>query len=298
MKDALDHLPDTHQQAIVDIRRLVLNEVDAFTENKTGKKALGRVNWVVLFGSYARGDFVEDAANGYVSDVDVLVVVSNDELEQALGLWHAIEDKAERHTRAPLTLIVHKQKDVLSWLQQGHYFFSDIQSEGVYLYSYTGKPLPAPQLLTAEQRLPIAKNHFEQWFKSAEEFMQGFDLYLSNENLKLAAFMMHQASERFYACLLLVVSNYRPKSHNLKMLHRVALDKTSPNSLLSGLFPSDDRFQKRCFELLRRAYIDARYSEHYKITKTELEWLYGQVSELKQCVHATCEAYIEELESR
>lgn len=30
---------------------------------------------IVLFGSYARGDWVEDVAQGYVSDYDFIVVV-------------------------------------------------------------------------------------------------------------------------------------------------------------------------------------------------------------------------------
>ena len=41
MKETLDHLPEVKQEAITEIRRLILNEVEAFQEHKTGKKARG-----------------------------------------------------------------------------------------------------------------------------------------------------------------------------------------------------------------------------------------------------------------
>jgi predicted nucleotidyltransferase len=38
----------------------------------------GRILKLILFGSYARGDWVEDRKSGYRSDYDVLVVVNYD----------------------------------------------------------------------------------------------------------------------------------------------------------------------------------------------------------------------------
>ena len=295
MKDSLDHLPETAQEAITEIRRLILNEVEAFVESKTGKRAQGRVSWIVLFGSYARGDFVNQPANGYVSDFDVLVTVTHEELANSLGLWGAIEDKAERYTRSPLTLIVHTQEEILRWLEQGHYFFSDIRKEGVYLYSYSGKPLPEAKLLTDKERLPVAQEHYDLWFKSANEFLDAFEFHISKEQFKIAAFNLHQATERLYACLLLVTTNYRPRTHNIKTLHRMAIDMLSGQSALTTIFKDEDRFQKRCFELLRRAYIDSRYSKHYSITLEELQWLFKQVSELKNIVEQCCLVHLAEL---
>ena len=297
MRESLDHLPENKEAAIQEIRRLILNEVELFQENRTGKKAHGRISWIVLFGSYARGDFVDDPVNGYISDVDVLVVVTHEELANALSMWSVVEDKVERHTRLDLTLIVHEQQEVLNWLQQGHYFFSDIQREGIYLYSYSGKPLPEPKLLTNVECLPVAEKHYVQWFESANDFIDGYEFHYSKEKLKIAAFNLHQAAERFYACLLLVVSNYRPKTHNVKVLHRMAIEKTSPESPLISLFKDENRFQKRCFELLRRAYVDARYSQYYKITNEELEWLFNEVSQLKVIVKQVCEAHINHLKN-
>ncbi|MBX2808677.1 MAG: hypothetical protein KTR20_08595 [Cellvibrionaceae bacterium] len=50
----------------------------------------------------------------------------------------------------------------------------------------------------------------------------------------------------------------------------MAIQHASP---LLEIFPGQDRFQRRSFQRLKRAYIDACYSEHYAITSEELNWL-------------------------
>lgn len=296
MKTSFDHLPEQKQHVVSQVRRLILNEIDAYREGKTGKKAAGHVSWIVLFGSYARGDYVEDTEHGYVSDIDVLVLVTHEELAGNHGLWNAIEDKAERHTLAPLTLIVHEQQEVIRWLQQGHYFFRDIANEGIYLYSYSGKALPEGKPLTKAQCLPIAEKHYAQWFEGACDFVDGYEFYFSKNKLKLAAFNLHQAAERFYACLLLVLTNYRPKSHNIKMLHHMAINAAGADAPLNTLFIGQNRFEKRCIELLKRAYIDARYSEHFQISQEELTWLSQEVGRLKDVVNVLCQRHLRSLQ--
>jgi len=76
----------------------------------------------------------------------------------------------------------------------------------------------------------------------------------------------------------------------------MAIDKTSPESSLSEIFPGQDKFQRCCFERLKRAYIDSRYSEHYKITQEELTWLAGEVEKLKILTRSICEAHITKLQ--
>ncbi len=53
---------------------------------------------------------------------------------------------------------------------------------------------------------------------------------------------------------------------------------------LIAVWPRDTRFAQRCFELLRQAYVNARYSAHYKVTPAELEWLAERVELLQQIV--------------
>src|SRR3546814_14068432 len=77
-------------------------------------------------------------------------------------------------------------------------------------------------------------------------------------------------TERLYHCTLLVMSLYSPKSHRLNFL-RSQCDQFAPAWVEA--WPRDDKFSRRCFELLRLAYVNARYSPHYKITAEELEWI-------------------------
>jgi len=49
-----------------------------------------------------------------------------------------------------------------------------------------------------------------------------------------------------------------------------------------GVFPRVSEKDQRLFDLLKRAYVDARYNADYKITKAELETLY-EVSEKEKC---------------
>ena len=55
-------------------------------------------------------------------------------------------------------------------------------------------------------------------------------------------------------------------------------------------WPRDTRFAQRAFELLRRAYVDTRYSPHYKISDEELAWLIERVEILQNLVREVCEA--------
>jgi len=57
---------------------------------------------------------------------------------------------------------------------------------------------------------------------------------------------------------------------------------------LTEAWPRDTRFAQRCFELLRRAYVDARYSPHYKITTEELGWLFEHVEALETLIEKIC----------
>lgn len=101
-----------------------------------------------------------------------------------------------------------------------------------------------------------------------------------------AAFLCHQAIERFYVCVLLVLTLYSPKSHKLNFLRSQA---ESHDQRLIAAWPRDTRFGQRCFELMRRAYVEARYSPHYKITPEELEWIGERIEVLQSLVREICE---------
>jgi len=108
--------------------------------------------------------------------------------------------------------------------------------------------------------------------------------------LKEAAFQLHQATERFYACLLLVLTNYKPNTHNLKQLNALAILQ---NERIAEVFPQDTKHHRRRFQLLKKAYVDARYSAEYKISQEELQWLAERVQCLQQLTKNLCKEKIE-----
>jgi hypothetical protein len=105
--------------------------------------------------------------------------------------------------------------------------------------------------------------------------------------------MLHQAAERLYHCVLLVVTFYTPHVHNLGFLRTQAecLDRR-----LTFVWPMDTRRERAMFEKLKDAYVKARYSKHYRISAEELAWLGACVEELGRVVQAICEEHIQMLE--
>ncbi len=295
MKTSIDHLTTGQQMSVPVISKVLLEEIERYLHGKTNKKAGYRILKIILFGSQAKGIQVYDPANGYISDYDVLVIVNQEELVEEFSLWSAAEEKVERLIQRPLGLIVHSLQDINNRLREGQYFFKDIREEGIEIYSADKRDLALPGNLTLAERKEIAEKQFLQWFESATEFLEKYHLFSD----KLAAFMLHQATERFYACVLLVTTNYLPKTHNIELLRSYCIRQDSrlaDHFLFDGI-DQTKRFQKRSFQSLKRAYVDARYSEHYEITEEELQWLASEVEKLKSFTEIVCQEKIASLVS-
>lgn len=90
-----------------------------------------------------------------------------------------------------------------------------------------------------------------------------------------SALILHQATKQLYHCVLVVLTLYSPKSHKLNFLRSQA-EQIEPGLIEAWL--REGKFERRAFELLRQAYVNARYSPHYKISEKELDWLIQRVS--------------------
>ena len=85
---------------------------------------------------------------------------------------------------------------------------------------------------------------------------------------------------------------YSPKTHNLNQLRQLA-EAMEPR--LKEIWPRSTKFERRCYELLRDAYVKARYSRHFRISDDELGCLSERVKLLQTIVRELCEARIAEL---
>ncbi|MDW6092423.1 nucleotidyltransferase domain-containing protein [Vibrio ruber] len=230
MKTSLDHLPESKQQELATISAILRDTLEAYIQGKTSRKNEFRIVKIILFGSHAKGTWVNDPQNGYISDYDILVIVNKAVLVEEDVVWQRAKEQIDRKvTSAPLGLIVHDLQEVNERLQQGHYFFRDIREEGIELYTITPKPLAEPGDLTEAEKQKIARKHYEQWFESAVQFIALHQVTMQNHWLKKAAFLLHQASEHLFACTLLTCTNYLPKSHNIEKLGK----NYAPKSMLN-----------------------------------------------------------------
>jgi predicted nucleotidyltransferase/HEPN domain-containing protein len=289
---SLDHLPDAKRRELARIVEILFAEFeDALKGRNAPHRKAGRILKIILFGSYARGDWVDDPVGGYKSDYDLLVVVNHDELADTLEYWGAADDHLLRayqivhELTAPANFIVHSLTDVNKQLKKGRPFFVDIVRDGIALYEAPDHPFQHAELLSAEEARKEAQGYFDEWFTTAVEFAAGAEFHRERGANKLAAFNLHQATERLYHCVLLVLTLYSPKSHKLNFLRSQA-EQTAPT--LIAAWPRETRFEKRAWELLRRAYVDARYSPHYKISGEELAWLSERIAILQATAEAIC----------
>jgi predicted nucleotidyltransferase/HEPN domain-containing protein len=299
MKTGSDHLPDGKRRELEFVVRLVRDGFAFAVARRTMPKLRGgRLLKIILFGSYARGDWVEDPVGRYFSDYDLLVVVDREELTDVPEFWARTEEQlleelaSGRNLRTPVSLIHHSLDDVNEKLRLGRYFFMDIVRDGIVLFEEPGHPFAEPKPLTPAEALRESRDYFEEWFESAVDFLQSSEDATGRGKNKLAAFLLHQATERFYHCLFLVRTLYSPKTHNLNQLRQLA-EAMEPR--LKEVWPRATKFERRCYELLRDAYVKARYSRNYRISDEQLAWLSSRVELLQSLVRELCEARISEL---
>jgi predicted nucleotidyltransferase/HEPN domain-containing protein len=293
MRTGLDHLPERKRRDLERVVQILFSEFEDATRLATQKwKKQGRILKIILFGSYARGDWIEDPKGGYFSDYDILVIVNDERLTDVLDYWAKADDHLMREVTiskaisAPVSFIVHSIADVNEQLQRGRPFFVDIVRDGIALYELEGHELEPPQPLSAEGQRAEAAANFTEWFPSATGFLDTARYAIDQGRLKEAAFQLHQAAERSYHCVLLTQTLYSPKSHKLNFLRGQAVGQ---DPRIIAAWPRDTKFAQRCFELLRRAYVEARYSPHYTVTGEELDWLSVRVQVLQGLVKAVCE---------
>ena len=85
LTDTLDHLPANKRRELVRVLEIIFAEVEQFRATKlSAKRAGSQILKVILYGSYARGDWVEDRLSGYRSGYDILVVVNSESFAQEL----------------------------------------------------------------------------------------------------------------------------------------------------------------------------------------------------------------------
>src|SRR3546814_17400970 len=74
MRKDIDHLPSAQRGELERVQCVLMDEfAEAISEATSPSRKNGKILKIILFGSYARDDWIDEPENGYQSDYDLLV---------------------------------------------------------------------------------------------------------------------------------------------------------------------------------------------------------------------------------
>ena len=104
--------------------------------------AQDKIAMIILYGSFARGDWVRDLPNGYHSDTDILIILKKGKYKEHATL--RLEDKIYKRLEkagvikpqiipydSEISIILESIDEVNKQLEIGRYFYTDIKKEGI-----------------------------------------------------------------------------------------------------------------------------------------------------------------------
>ncbi|MDA7705172.1 HEPN domain-containing protein [Rickettsiales bacterium] len=284
MKKSISYLPKNKQEEIQQVTKIILDSCD-------------EIEKIILFGSYARGDYKERkdinkfAKSGHISDYDILVVTESKKTALNHSLWSDIKDNKLKKLQlsADPRIITYDINGLNTRLEEGQYFFSDIKKEGIILFDNGKNKLSEERILTKEEIRELAQNNFIKWFNSSREFYDIYEIVIKKDWNNKAVFNLHQATESSLKCILLVFTNYSPKEHFIYLLQD-QISQFYPK--IKDFFQKLDKKSEERIKLLEYAYIGARYDTEYYISKEDILILAKEVKELLTITEKICKKEI------
>ena len=246
---------------------------------------------ILLFGSYARGNYKEQRGKdrGRKSDYDILVVTSDSKNKKELrsllsGVFKDIEITVQQ--------IVETISFVNSNLEETQYFFTDIKREGKILYNTGQYKLADPLKLTPTRRREIAEEDFKMWVSNSKTSFNHSKYAIRDDSFGKAAFELQQVVEMCYTAIEMVFTHYNPHEHNLEELRERVLQF---NSGIKEVLPYDTKEQKELFDYLNFAYIGGRYrsKEDFPVNKEQLDYWSKEAKKLLELTETICKERIE-----
>lgn len=290
MKNSIDFLPERKQRDLRELAALVRDEVKD-------------VVMIILYGSYAANTYVErderrdyGVRTIYMSDYDLLVVTKRRLGERESTVEARVRERfaaGKNDENLPRPQIINESISKLNdALTMGRYFYVEIVAKGIMLYDSGECQLATPGELDYAEIKKMAEEYYDDKFSDGLDFFKGANFYYQEENYHMTAFMLHQATESFLKTIPLVYILYGYKEHDLQFL----IEKCKPYTLeLAKVFPCDTDEEKRLFDLLRRAYLEARYNKkNFIVTKADIDALVPKIELLRNIVEKVCKERIAE----
>lgn len=308
MKQNIKHLPNFIQDDLVEVVKVICDSLQDATQSQL-QGSSSPVSKIILFGNTAKGKltFKESSETGsfdyndaWLDDspfsnehtYDVLVVLNQDTLIENDALWSDIEDQISISVDVPVHLIIHTLDDVNASLSKGQSFFADIMHDGAILYQSDKTLFSLPRTLATDEIRQLAQADYEQGDQTAKEAYHEFQAVLERGEFGKAMFHLHQMTQHLFYCASKVLASYQPNTHDLVQLRAFAIQQ---NEEFARIFPTNSKFSRRHFQLLKRAYQEGGTSNQYRITSDELVWISERVLMLMQLTESLCEDRIERL---
>ena len=99
MRKDPDQLPPAKQRELERVVQILFEEFEEARRlrPRIGRRK-GRILKIILYGSYARGGWVDEphTAKGYQSDFDLLIIVNDDRLTDRVQYWVKAEERLNR----------------------------------------------------------------------------------------------------------------------------------------------------------------------------------------------------------
>ncbi|MBL7106673.1 MAG: HEPN domain-containing protein [Phycisphaerae bacterium] len=284
MKSDLTHLPQLKQDEL----KLICDTILASYPD---------IEMIILFGSYARGDYREqkdiapDSKSGHPSDFDILAVTADKNQANNAGLWQMINSQCRKMKLSAHPKIIREDIEKLNhYLEFGYYFYSDIKKEGRILYDSEKVTLKNKRNLTPQENKELICEYYDHWFGQAKESYCVYEMVLKQGMFRKAALELFFTAEAYYKSIILVFTKNCPREHHLGLLGEMTFQF---NVSLKDIFPSDSEEHQKLFDSLDYAYIGARYDPEYTITKEQLEYLAERVKKLREITEKICKEKIE-----
>lgn len=283
MKQSIDFLPERKQRDLRELVALIRDEVED-------------VVMIILYGSYARNTYVEldiqrDYGGGeiqFISDYDILVVTKRRLGAKESTVNSRIKDRFLRCKGKFQTypqIINESISKFNNALSEGHYFYVDILTQGIVLYDSVECQLATPRELNFCEIEKRAQKYYGVKFRRGMRFTHYTQVAYKDKEYVDASFFLHQSTESFLKTIPLVYILYGYKEHDLEFL----IEKCKPYTMeLATVFPRDTPEEKRLFELLRSAYVEARYNDNFVVTKEDIDALLPKVELLRDIVEKVC----------
>jgi len=243
-----------------------------------------KILMIWLFGSYARGDAVNDrrvdpetgVVSEYYSDIDILAICHGRHIAHRSTRWANLRGRLSNHPELSRSvhLLNDYKKRVNMALKNNEYFYADVVKEGIVLYNPNYMILNGPSKLDPKVRREYAIRYHNKFYQRADASRRTIMLHYQLGDLASCMHNLHQMTERLYYCYLLVFTHYKPRTHNLKEL-RYSVAQLDTH--IQTLFPLETEAQQAQHKFLISSYVDARYNVNYHVEREQVEAYIEQI---------------------